>query len=454
MTTTSITTTDLSMRRIFSTWWPLALSWMLMALEMPALSAIVARLDNPEIHLAAYGGVVFPLALIIEAPIIMLLAASTALCKDEASYHLVRRFMIIAGALLTALHILVAFTPLYYVVVEGIIGAPQEIVEPARIGLMIMTPWTWAIAYRRFNQGVLIRFGFSKTITIGTVIRLSSDILVLTIGYRIGDIPGIVVATSAVAAGVINEAIYSGIVVRPVTKKDLKLAPVISPPLTWKAFSDFYVPLAMTSLILLLVNPVGSAAMSRMPKNIPSLAIWPVLGGFIFMLRSLGIAYNEVVVALLDKPRAYHNLRRFAFLLASIASTILLILAATPLSTYWFVDVSALSPELSSLAENAIWLAIPIPALSVMQSWYQGAILHGRRTRGVTEAVIVYLLTSTSILLAGVLWGQVPGIYVSITALAIGVFAQTAWLWYRSRPVMREIKQESPNVIESINIAQ
>ena len=75
----------LSTRRILHTWWPLAASWLLMGAELPALSAVVARLANPEINLAAYGGVVFPLALIFELPVIMLLAASTALSKDYDS---------------------------------------------------------------------------------------------------------------------------------------------------------------------------------------------------------------------------------------------------------------------------------------------------------------------------------------------------------------------------------
>src|SRR5512136_1341259 len=98
-----------------------------MGIELPALSAVVARLANPEIHLAAYGGVVYPLALIVESPIIMLLAASTALSKDLASYRLLRRFMMTTGALLTLLHILVAFTPLYYRVVVDLLGVPPEI---------------------------------------------------------------------------------------------------------------------------------------------------------------------------------------------------------------------------------------------------------------------------------------------------------------------------------------
>ena len=179
--------TQLSTQRIFHTWWPLAASWLLMGIELPVISAVIARLVNPEINLAAYGGVIWPLALIIESPIIMLLAASTALSKDWAAFIKIRRFMMIASAFLTLLHILIAFTPLYYFVVRQVMGVPEEVVEPARVGLMIMTPWTWAIAYRRFLQGVLIRFGHSRAVSTGTMIRLSADLTVLAIGYVVNN---------------------------------------------------------------------------------------------------------------------------------------------------------------------------------------------------------------------------------------------------------------------------
>src|SRR6186713_499562 len=107
----------LTVRDVQRTWLPLAASWLLMGFELPLVSAVLARLAEPRIHLAAYGGVVFPLALLIEAPIIMLLAASTALARDRASYAVGRRFMLVAGLGLTGLHALVAFTPLFDLIV-------------------------------------------------------------------------------------------------------------------------------------------------------------------------------------------------------------------------------------------------------------------------------------------------------------------------------------------------
>ena len=413
-----------------------------MSAELPMISAVVARLPQPAINLAAYGGVVYPLALIFESPIIMLLAASVALSKDWASYRKLRRFMLVSAAALTALQLLVALTPVYYVVVSGLMGAPPVIVEPARIGLLIMTPWTWAIAYRRFNQGVMIRFGHSRAVGAGTGVRLTAEVLVLAITFISGRVSGIVVATSGIIAGVLAEALYAGLRVRVVVETQVKPAEPVQPGLTLPAFTHFYIPLVMTSLLSLLAQPIGSAAISRMPDPLSSLAVWPVVTGLIFLLRSFGVAYNEVVVALLDRPNAAAGLRRFAHWMAVLTTLALFVIAATPLSTFWFLRCTALPPDLASLAQRGLWIGLLLPALAVYQSWFQGAILHHRHTAPISEAVVVYLLVSVALVAAGVLSGNAVGLYVGLAALLAGAAAQTAWLWLRGRPALRAAERE------------
>lgn len=441
-----MTSTPLSLKKIFKVWWPLAASWLLMGMELPILSAFVARLAHPEINLAAYGGIVFPIALIIEAPVIMLLAASTALSKDWASYQKMHTYMLVAGASLTALHLIVALTPAYYFVAEGILGAPAEIIEPARLGLLIMTPWTWTIAYRRLNQGVMIRFGHSDIIGVGTGVRLSLDILVLVIGFIL-KLPGIVVATAAVAAGVTSEAIYIGFRVQPLLRSELKLAPVVQPALSYRAFSAFYLPLVMTSLLTLLIQPMGSAALGRMPLALESLAVWPVVSGFIFMLRSMGVAFNEVVVALVDEPLSANSLRRFTTILSITTSAFILIIAATPLSRIWLQDISALSPVLTSLARNGLWIGLLLPGLNTLQSWYQGVLLNSGKTRGISEAVAVFLFVTASVLIFGVIWGKMTGLYIGLLAFSAGMIVQTIWLFVRSRTPMAALAKRDVVVL-------
>ncbi len=426
--------------RIFSTWWPLAASWIMMGFELPVVSAVVARLAHPEISLAAYGGVVFPLALLVEAPIIMLLAASVALCRDRTSYLKVRRFMIVSAAVLTGVHLLVAATPLYDLVVGGMIGAPEAIRAPARLGLLIMTPWTGSIAYRRFQQGVLIRFGRTRVVGVGTAVRLGSNFSILALGALVGGLPGIVVGTAAVAVGVVSEAVFIGAAVRPVVRGPLAGAPPPAEPITWRSFAAFYVPLAMTPLLTLLANPILAAALSRLPRPIDSLAVWPVMNGLTFALSSLGLAYNEVVVALLDEPGSERRLFRFAVVLAAAVSTVLALVAATPLGWLWFRTLSGLSEPLAALALSALWIPVLLPALRVMQSWYQGVLVHSRRTRGITEAVGIYLGVNAVLLGLAVRYSSTTGIYLGLAAMLAGSVLQTVWLRWRCGPVLVRLK--------------
>ncbi len=443
--------------KIYRTWWPLAASWLLMALELPSISAVMARLPDPQIHLAAWGGVVFPVALIVEAPVIMLLAASTALSREHGTFRRVRGYMMWAGGILTGLHILIAFTPLYDLMVVRLMRPPAEIVEAARMGLRLMTPWTWSIGYRRFNQGVLIRFGHPEAVTVGTAIRLSADAAILGAGLLLRSVPGVVIAGCAVSAGVISEAVYSGLRLRPVLREEMPGADPAR-PIDLRSFLHFYTPLAMTSLMMMLTLPLGSAAASRMPRPLDSLAAWPALAGIVFIFRSLGMAYNEVVVARLEQPGAYRNLRRFAVLLAAGVTASLALIAGTPLAGVWFSGVSGLPPGLAAVGRSAMWASLPIPAFTVLQSWFQGALVHARRTRPVTEAIGLNLAAVAVIfpIAIGLLaesggrpfdfgpWtlraGTVSGLSIVWAAFAVGNGVQTAWLWWRSRGVMDEAR--------------
>ncbi|HOU12846.1 MAG TPA: hypothetical protein PKZ84_06990 [Anaerolineae bacterium] len=437
MDTSTTPAPELTLRRIAQTWWPLAFSWLLMSVEGPAHSAIAARLANPEVNLAAWGGIVFPLALIIEAPIIMLLPASTALSKDLAAYVKVRRFMMYAGAFLTAVHVAIAFTPLYDVIARNVIGAPEVTIEPGRIGLMIMTPWSWAIAFRRTQQGLMIRFGHPKAVGIGTIVRLSANGIVLLVGYLARTLPGIVVASSAVAVGVVAEAIYAGLRARPIIRQQLRLAPRTKTPLTLRAFLAFYVPLAMTSLISLLVQPIGSATMSRLPRALDSLAVWPVLSGLLFVLRSGGIAYKEAVISLLDEPNARRNLRRFAAMLTMGGTALLVLIAFTPLARLWFGNVMALSPTLLELGQRGLIVGLFFPAIATLDSWFQGLLMHRRHTRSITEGVILYTVAIAAGMGAGIaldrLGAHIVGVHAAVVAFQIAWALQVGWLWWKSK---------------------
>jgi hypothetical protein len=436
LTTTQSNPDNLSTRRVLMTWLPLAASWLLMSIELPIINAFVARLPNPEVSLAAYGGVVFPIALIIESPVIMLLAASTALARDWRSYQRLKKITLWMGGILGVVHLLVAVTPIYDFIVNVLLQVPEAVVEPGRSGLLFLTPWTVGIAYRRFQQGTMIRFGHSRMVGETTAIRLVTGVTVLAIGYSLGSIPGATLAGLTQGLAVSAEAIYAGLRIRKI-RHLIKDAPPAEQPLTLKRFTAFYTPLALTSALWLLWLPLISGTVSRMPDPLESLAVWSVATGLMFMFRTPGMAYNETVVALLEERCAFPILRRFARNAALITTGIAAVFVATPLAGWYFTIIANLPPEMAATARITLAIAVPLGLLSVYISLYQGIIVQQEKTGPVAEAVAVFLLVLAAVLVTGVVSGSLKGVYVAVIGFTLAHLAQGLWLLFRSRKQRR-----------------
>lgn len=422
---------NLTYKQILITWLPLVASWILMALELPTINAFIARLPDAEINLATYGGVVFPLALIIEAPIIMLLAASTAFSRDWLSYQRLKKITLGMGIFLSALHLLIAITPLYDFIVKVILQAPPDVIEPGRASLIFLTPWTLSIAYRRFQQGAMIRFGNSRMVGETTAVRLITDLIVLIIGFSLKTIPGATLAAITQGMGVSVEAIYAGLRIRKI-RPQIKAAPPVENPLTLKRFIIFYGPLALTSTLWLLWAPLISGTVSRMPDPLESLAAWSVVSGLISVIRNFGVAYNEAVVALLERPGAFPVLRSFARIAALTTAALATLFVFSPLSTWWFGIVANIPPDLAKTARTALGIAILISAFSVYIHFFQGVIVFQEKTRPVAEATLAFLLTLAGVMILGVITAAFKGVYVAAAGYTLAHLIQGLWLMFRS----------------------
>jgi hypothetical protein len=308
--------------------------------------------------------------------------------------------------------------------------------------MMFGFPWTIAVAYRRFHQGVLIRFDHSRVVTVGTMLRFGADALVIAAALSIGGIPGSVLATIMMVVGVYTEALYVGLRVRPVIKYEVRHAPALSKPISLWQMVVFFIPLGLTPLLNQLIRPIGSAALSRMPDPIETLAIWPVVASLSWLIVTPGSAFNEVVIAMLDRPGAKKNLMRFMYILMAGQTFVMILLGVTPLSQLWFSKVSGLQPELAELASNAFLLLLPVGILSPLNSWFSGTILHSRRSRSVTEGMGIYLGVYIAALLMGAALLNVSGIYIAIGASVLSAISQNAWLWFRSRAAIRMLDEE------------
>lgn len=313
-----------------------------------------------------------------------------------------------------------------------LLGAPTEIVEPARLSLLLLSPWTLSIAYRRFQQGAMIRFGHSKMVGETTIVRLVTVVIVLTVGMVLKTIPGALLAGIAQGLGVTIEAIYTGFRVRKI-HNEIKLAPTSDPPLTLKRFIGFYFPLAITSSIWLIWQPLISGTVSRMPNPLESLAVWSLATGILFLFRSPGVAFNETVVALQKDEKTFSVLRKFTHLLSLISTIIAIVFVFSPLSRLWFSFVANLRVDLVTIAIITLVFGTPLPFISMHISLFQGVIVNKEKTGIIAESVIVFLLIMGVVLAIGVITKAYKGVYIASAEFTLAHMAQCLWLYLRSR---------------------
>lgn len=309
----------LTQRKILKFWSPLAATWLMMAVEGPYLAAIIARLPEAKLNLAAYG-IAYALALVIEAPVIMLLSASTALVTDRQSFLKLRRFTYALSAFITILMLLIISPPTFHFISKTIMDLPDTVADLTHQALIFLIPWPAAIGYRRFYQGILIRNNLTRRVAYGTVIRLLTMSLCAFLLFRQKTVAGAYVGAAALSLGVVCEAIASRLMVYGLIKKikadEIAESSTNDRP-TYRSIWIFYYPLMLTSLMGLAVQPLVTFFVGHSRLAIESLAVLPVANSLVFLFRSLGLSYQEVSVALLGREnKNYPALRRFAIVLS------------------------------------------------------------------------------------------------------------------------------------------
>jgi hypothetical protein len=423
---------------IFLFWLPLAATWIMMATEGPFLAAVIARLPDPTYNLAAHG-VAFALAILIEAPVIMLMSAATSVVKDRVSYIRLRNFSRALCLATTLLLMVLLIPPVYDALIPGLMGVPRDVADLTHGALWFMLPWPSAIGYRRFLQGVLIRSGKTRLVAYGTVLRLAAMIVAALVGFFVLGIPGAWVGALSLATGVTAEAIAARFMaagtVRAILAGDLDSGPPRD--ISYRDIAKFYWPLALTSLIGLTVQPMLTFFMGRGLAPVESLAVFPVVHSLSFFFRSMGLAYQDTAIALMGEGfQHYRELRTFALSLGTATSTGLALVAFTPLSEVYFVGIAGLPQELASFALIPTRVIVLLPALSVLLSLQRAVLVEGRRTRHITVASGLEVATVASAF-AMLGWGLgLVGATAAFSAFFAGRLMSNLYLAWGGRGVL------------------
>jgi hypothetical protein len=424
---------------MYRLWWPLAATWLMMAVEGPFLAAIIARMGESATNLAAYG-VAYAFGLIAEAPVIMLLSASTRMARGRDDYQRLRTFAFLLCIVVTLLLGVLLLPPVFNPLAGTLLGLTPTIAGHVHQALLLLLPWPAAIGLRRFYQGVLIAHHQPGRVAVGTLSRLFAMAGTALVLWQQDVLPGASLGASALSAGVMAEALLTRYLARQAIARSL--AAVEAEPVagTYAKLARFYLPLAMTPLIGLSIHPVVTFFLGHSVRPLESLAVMPVLYALTFVFRAIGLSFPEVAISVLGDGRQNRAVvLRFAALLAGALGGGLSLIAFTPLNQLWFAGVSGLTSELAQMACSPLQIMALFPALTVAVGYQRALLIDAGITLPVTLGTAVEALGIFSLLALLVLYSSLPGVTAAAFAYLGGRLLAIGFMIRPCRRVLQEV---------------
>jgi Na+-driven multidrug efflux pump len=195
---------ELTMRRLWRFYRPLAVTSILRQVTRPVLNAGIAAAEMARASLAAWP-VGWGFTILVAGPAWSLQQFTTAMATDEAAYRRVRGFALSVSAIFTLLLGVVAFTPLYGVVMGGIYNLSPALQELARPAVQVMALYPLLMGAQALLRGVLIRGGSTGAVRSAMAVNVLTLTVTVAVGVLISDLTGVMVAALAVLVGGLAE---------------------------------------------------------------------------------------------------------------------------------------------------------------------------------------------------------------------------------------------------------
>jgi hypothetical protein len=250
------------------------------------------------------------------------------------------------------------------------------------------------------------------------------------------------VGAAALSVGVSTEALATRFMARKAVKAILNNEEASSEKsdLSYREILQFYYPLALTSLLGLGVQPLVTFFLGNSRMALESLAVFPVVNSLVFIFRGIGLSFQEVAIALMGQGNEnFKMLRNFAFVLGSLLVGGLSLIAFTPLSSYWYIQVSGLGPELAMFALLPTQILSLMPGLTVLLSFQRAVLVINKKSAPITLGTGMEVAAIFLILLITIRYLNFIGIIAAAIALILGRLLANSYLFY---PFSRVLKRD------------
>ncbi|MGK2943138.1 MAG: hypothetical protein ACSLFC_00165 [Desulfuromonadales bacterium] len=174
--------------------------------------------------------------------------------------------------------------------------------------------------------------------------------------------------------------------------------------LTLKVVSLFFFPLLLNVQLMSVSHSIINAGLARLDNAVVLLAGFSVALVLHLFVASPSYQNHTITIAMVRGRKSLVAMILFVLLIAAWVSTLLALLAFSPIGTFVLDRMLGVSPEVARGAREALALLVFLPFMTGLRGLCQGLVIRARRTGLVSFATAVRIVMLFVYLWLGQLW--------------------------------------------------
>lgn len=408
--------------------WPLSLMGVAMLAGRLAQNFVLLGYDEGVRELAWYA-----LALAMLGPFLSILGMTpqmvTVMARDRRSRRTTLRFTLTICVILCAPLHLLAWLPPGATLVEKIYGVSSQGSHVIVLYLRFFAPLIFVGGIRQWSMGLLVREKRTGWVTGLKAMDVALVVGVLALGIANKLPPVVTIAMSGIVSQV-AVVVITLILVSRLKLRDEEQAEHVD----FRRLLVYFLPLATTTFMFTISRPiifwfVTNLSLTGHNSNVLVAAI--SLAFTCNMMFQVTVnQFRHLMTRFADKDP--DGVRRFMTATTLVVSSLLLLVILTPIARLFLTHLQGAKGITLSMALQALWVLIPVPAIIAWRNYYHGLALVHRHTGSMAAASVVRNL---SIIVFGALfasWGILNhATGASLLVIAFAAEATSAYLLTR-----------------------
>lgn len=380
---------------------PLGATSLLISVTHSLFNAAIARLPNPELYGSAFQ-VGKSLMQVVQNPVAMIKQMMAALIKDKESYYKVRNFTIILVTSVLLFFTILVFSGGAEWIFKNLMGVKEDVLKHALTVVKILIIFPAAVSLRNFMQGVAIKFRRTPLVTIATIARVTFVSIIILFISKITFIPPSIIPSFMFLGAVFVEAITVTIGVKlsikdiPTSIEGLNTRKVNMNvrEINYRLIIGFFAPLVITSFIRALAKPIIDSGLARTIDSKTAIFTYGVAWGLGVIVVSPLMMFHQVPLNFIEgnNKEQINSVKKFAIILGIFLSSILGLMAFSPIGTIILTNIIGVSDKIALLSVDVLKVMTILPMAMVIRQFYWGMLMKEHKTSYISIGKIINLV--------------------------------------------------------------